>query len=83
MEVCRHQVGPVELVAGVAEVLADGPEMDAAACAVFREPGGLGCRPTVGAGSGLILRQRPWRFRSVPSRRGRFPGRRDCRFGPC
>ena len=42
VEFCQHQVGPVELVAGGAEVLADRPEMDAAADAVFHEPGGLG-----------------------------------------
>jgi predicted transposase YbfD/YdcC len=42
VEFCQHQVGPVELVAGGAEVLADRPEMDAAADAVVHEPGGLG-----------------------------------------
>jgi hypothetical protein len=42
VEFCQHQVGPVELVAGGAEVLADRPEMDAAAGAVIHEPGGLG-----------------------------------------
>jgi hypothetical protein len=41
MEVGEHQVGPVELVASVAEVLADRPEASAPAGAVCREPGGL------------------------------------------
>ena len=41
VEFCQHQVGPVELVAGGAEVLADRAEMDAAADAVVHETGGL------------------------------------------
>ena len=36
VEVGEHQVSPVELVAGGAEVLADGPEAGAAAGAVVR-----------------------------------------------
>jgi hypothetical protein len=47
----EHDVGLVDLVAGAAEVLADGAEVGAAADAVFQELGGLG--PVgVGAGAG-------------------------------
>jgi len=52
VEFCQHQVGSVELVAGVAEVLADGPEAGAPAGAVCGEPGGLGV-VRVGAGAGV------------------------------
>jgi len=40
-EACRHDVGPVDLVADGAEVLADRAEVGTAADAVFHEPGGL------------------------------------------
>jgi hypothetical protein len=47
----EHDVGLVDLVAGAAEVLADGAEVGAAADAVIQERGGLG--PVgVGAGAG-------------------------------
>jgi hypothetical protein len=52
VEFGEHQVGPVELVAGGAEVLADRPEVGAPAGAVGREPGGLGV-VRVGAGAGV------------------------------
>jgi len=47
----QHDVGLVNLVAGGTEILADRPEVGAAADAVFQELGGLG--PVgVGAGAG-------------------------------
>jgi hypothetical protein len=52
VEVGEHQVGPVDLVAGGAEVLADRAQGGAPAGAVFDEPDGL--RPVgVGAGAGV------------------------------
>jgi hypothetical protein len=52
VEVGEHQVGPVDLVAGGAEVLPDRAEGGAPAGAVFDEPDGL--RPVrVGAGAGV------------------------------
>ena len=52
VEFGQHQVGPVELVAGGAEVLADRAEGGAPAGAVLHEPEGL--RPVrVGAGAGV------------------------------
>src|SRR6266566_1996071 len=52
VESCEHGVGAVDLVAGRAEVLADGAEVGAAGGAVLHEPGGfrLVC---VGAGAGV------------------------------
>ena len=41
MEGLQHQVGPLEVVTGVAEVLADQSEMDATAGAVIHEASGL------------------------------------------
>ena len=52
VEVCEHDVGAVELVAGGGEVLADRAEVGAAGDAVLQEPGGLGL-VGVGAGAGV------------------------------
>ena len=58
VEAGEHDVGAVDLVAGGAEVLPNGPEVGAAAGAVLQEPAGLGV-VGVGAGAGVDAQMRP------------------------